>query len=287
VLEEYALDRLDARKAGAVEHHVRTCGNCRESVAAFRAEGDLLTAALAAQQSVTLGDCLDNELLAQYVDATLSPDERAEAEEHLAACRPCQRRLVALYRELKALQDEEKALQAPGEAARYESDEPATPVSAPDLLVSNAPTEAIQAVASPAPKLRLGIALLSVGGVCAVAAGLWPWAGIGAVRLVAALVMASGVALISQWRSIHAPTQGGTSGFGRAHPIVLAIMAGCFAGVASGGFAPTFTWWSAAVVSFGLWLVETSAAQRNARKEEILERHPSVSEAEERKERSM
>ena len=59
-------------------------------------------------------DCPEPELLAAYVDETLSPDERARCETHLAACSRCQAQLAALVRTAAAGADSDAAPAAVG-----------------------------------------------------------------------------------------------------------------------------------------------------------------------------
>jgi hypothetical protein len=51
-------------------------------------------------EALTGEDCLDEAVLAAWLDETLDAAEHAEALDHLACCRHCQARLVALHHEV-------------------------------------------------------------------------------------------------------------------------------------------------------------------------------------------
>jgi anti-sigma factor RsiW len=54
------------------------------------------------------------DILDDYLDGTLSPDDRAEIERHLAVCEPC-RAYLATYRKTRALGAEAGRVEMPEE----------------------------------------------------------------------------------------------------------------------------------------------------------------------------
>lgn len=280
VLEEYALNRLSAAKAATVAAHLRECSDCCDEVTTLRSEGDRLAEALIALGEAPAGSCRDDECLARYIDNTLPQDERDVSEQHLASCRRCQRRLVALYREYKAVLHEAEHAPGAAETARYEipQDEGASPAKTVTKTASPAVTATVRNVSR---TRNVGIALLGLAGACALAAGLWSGAGVRALRLLAAILLAAGAARILQWRSKCPSSESRSSRF------ALLGTAGFFALLGSIGVLPAFLWWSAAVAGFSLWLIETSSAAPGRIEREKPESRAEACEVEERKGRSM
>ena len=112
VLEEYALGRLAASQADAVEAHVQNCPACARELDRVRRDAEGFRAALCAARQGQGGesDCPPEETLALYLDRSLGESDRQELEGHLSACRRCQRALVAMYREVKVVADPDAPL---------------------------------------------------------------------------------------------------------------------------------------------------------------------------------
>ena len=292
-LEEFALGRLEAPQAEAVAAHVKVCAACRRFVDDMRAEGELLTGALSACPPADVAACLDDEMLAQYLDRSLSPEDREEAEKHLAACRRCQARLVALHRELKAVRAAEACEEAPGEAARYRHDEPVGPDDAAARR-DRAPkvAEAVEAPAPPSPfeeRFRwLGSGVLALGVLVAGGCSLWPKA-LGEIpgRVAAAALIAGGLGLAARRRGrerLNRPRRDAASV--RYSGFLLAFS--CLAGFAGAVGAPLGgLWWALACAAFGLWVIEIAAPRGVEMNSEIPESREAADEDESLKERYM
>jgi len=108
-LEEYAMQRRLAGThedgAGPTEtgDHVQECPTCRSRLAETRMLIDSIRDVLNPAADEAAPGCPEAEELALYLDQALDPSVRDQVQHHLARCRPCQRKLVELYRGLQAV----------------------------------------------------------------------------------------------------------------------------------------------------------------------------------------
>ncbi len=103
LIEDYVLDRLPAERRDAVLRQVEKDPLLRGRVEKIRHETNRLQSFLLGDQGVREGPSLSDEVLALYLDQTLSATERDQVEQHLSRDRQAQERLIRLYREVREL----------------------------------------------------------------------------------------------------------------------------------------------------------------------------------------
>lgn len=103
--EQLALGRLDPESRAALLKHVATCTKCKAEMDRVATETQAITQALKATEPHTDDECLDNEYLARFLDGGLSEAERETVEQHLSTCATCQKNVVAIHRETRAILD--------------------------------------------------------------------------------------------------------------------------------------------------------------------------------------
>ncbi len=114
LLEAYVTGEGNFEAPAPIVRHVESCVACHGKVEVLGAEFREFSAVLAAHGGEPEGPCLTAEELAEYLDGGPSlpiggrEDEataRAGVVRHLSQCRDCQRRAVALQREVRAVLD--------------------------------------------------------------------------------------------------------------------------------------------------------------------------------------
>jgi anti-sigma factor RsiW len=101
-LEEYAVAFRIGAPDPAVAAHLKACAHCREIARKLESESDRFLDILRSAPSAPASECPDHTLLAAYLDKALDPGQRNKIEQHLALCRPCQQKMISIYRETDA-----------------------------------------------------------------------------------------------------------------------------------------------------------------------------------------
>jgi nitroreductase len=101
-LEEYAAAFRIGAPDPAVAAHLKACAHCREIAGKLEKESDRFLDILRSAPSAPASECPDHTLLAAYLDKALDPGQRNKIEQHLALCRPCQQKMISIYRETDA-----------------------------------------------------------------------------------------------------------------------------------------------------------------------------------------
>jgi len=127
-LEEYALGLLSPGAGDQVVRHIATCEACATRAECYRRELPRIRAALLSLENAPDDDCPKQETLALYIDRALDEQQYDRIEAHLSRCRPCQKALKDLFRELLAVRNPD----APLETVEGESLETPEPVRLED-----------------------------------------------------------------------------------------------------------------------------------------------------------
>jgi anti-sigma factor RsiW len=94
-LGEYAGGLLDEPQRKEVARHIESCPRCAKKVEESGRFDSLVSEGLVAlDEKASPADCLPPVVLADYFDGSLSPEQHAAAEQHLADCPACRSNLL-------------------------------------------------------------------------------------------------------------------------------------------------------------------------------------------------
>jgi len=103
-LEEYAVMRARGEELpAAVQEALRDHPQSSRRLDSLTQQAQALRELLCAVPGQVEGPCPSDEALARFLGQADSPHDRQRVQRHLSSCRACQRRLAAMFHELRAV----------------------------------------------------------------------------------------------------------------------------------------------------------------------------------------